>query len=194
MLFQNMLHPSNKSRREAIESNQYAEIITKEDAEKYLKEIYRNMLNLEISGEESRIIMLQNTDMYKNIAETSLLIKDIPTFVNLVSGLKVGDGGVSNLIKAMIKNTSLSPFEKLKVIINMKYDNKTVFADQYKVHPGNLKMRSSRKFRLFIRYCNNSDLISKSQFMELFPEITEEKMEKWLKSYQTAISKGIFWF
>lgn len=194
MLFQNMLHPSNKSRREAIESNQYAEIVTKEDAEKYLKEIYRNMLNLEISGEESRIIMLQNTDMYKNIAETSLLIKDIPTFVNLVSGLKVGDGGVSNLINAMIKNTSLNPFEKLKVIINMKYDNKTVFADQYKVHPGNLKMRSSRKFRLFIRYCNNSDLISKSQFMELFPEITEEKIEKWLKSYQTAISKGVFWF
>ena len=194
MLFQNMLHPSNKSRREAIESNQYSEIVTKEDAEKYLKDTYRNLLSLEISGEESRIIMLQNADMYANIADTSLLIKDIPTFVNLIKGLKVGDGGVANLIKSMIKNTTLNPFEKLKVILNMKYDNKIVFTDNYKVHPGWLSMKSSNMYKLFIRYCHNSDLISRSQFIELFSKITEEKMEKWIKSYNEGIKKGKFRF
>ena len=190
MLFQNTLHPSNKSRREAIESNQYVEILTKSDAEKYLKDTYRNLLHLEISGEESRILMLQNSVMYTNISETSLLIKDIPTFVNLISGLMVGNGGVIKLIKTMQKNTTLNPFEKLKVIVNMRYDGKTIFADKYKVHPGRLRLQSNNKYKLYIRYCYNSDLISNAQFSEIFPEITEEKMNKWIVSYKEWVTKG----
>mmetsp|Transcript_42754 Transcript_42754/g.50102 ORF Transcript_42754/g.50102 Transcript_42754/m.50102 type:complete len:428 (-) Transcript_42754:341-1624(-) len=99
MLFQNTLHPSNKARREAIEGNSYAEILTKQDAEAYLKKTYQNLLGLEISGEESRLITLQNSSIYDNIAEMSLLIKDILAFVEIVRGLKVGDGGVPKLIK-----------------------------------------------------------------------------------------------
>ena len=136
MLFQNTLHPSNKCRREAIESNKYVEILTKSDAEKYLKDTYKNLLRLEIFLEETRILMLQNSTMYTNISETSLLIEDIPTFVNLISGLMVGNGGVSKLIKTIFKNTTLNPFEKLKVIVSMRYDGKIIFTDKYKVHPG----------------------------------------------------------
>lgn len=42
MLFQNFLHTSNKLRRETIESGKYFEIESKNDAKKYLMDIYRD--------------------------------------------------------------------------------------------------------------------------------------------------------
>ena len=190
MLYQNMLHPTARNRREAIESKRYVEIYTKEDAEKYLKEAYRGLICLEISGEESKILMKENEMMYTNISERSLFVKDIPEFAEMVTGLMVGDGGVANLIKKMERNTSLNAFEKLKVIINMEHDGSTIFSDKYKAHPGKLKLKSKHKYWLYIRYCYNSSSITKEQFKELFPEIPEEKIIKWEKCYRAWVAKG----
>ena len=77
ILFQNSLQPKNKMRREAIESGAYKEILTEEDANEYLRSQYRNLLELEVSGEETKIIMEQNTMLYENISEMTLYLQDI---------------------------------------------------------------------------------------------------------------------
>ena len=189
MLFQNSLHPANKMRREAIEANQYVEITDKEIAEKYLKDTYRSLLNLEISGEESRILTLQNSDMYSNISQTWLLIKDIPAFVNLIKGLKVGDGGVSNLLKSMIDNVSLNAIEKLRCIATMNFNGNTIFADEYKVRPSKLKIKSARLFNLYINYVYKAKQATDDQFKDVFQEITDEKIQKWIVTYKNILSK-----
>ena len=77
ILFQNSLQPKNKMRREAIESGAYKEILTEEDANEYLRSQYRNLLELEVSGEETKIIMEQNSMLYENISEMTLYLQDI---------------------------------------------------------------------------------------------------------------------
>ena len=62
--------------------------------------------------------------MYAKITDTSFLIKEILTLFIQIKGLKIGNGWVANLIKSIIKNTTLNTFEELTVILNMKYDNK----------------------------------------------------------------------
>ena len=191
MLFQNMLHPSSKNRRESIELGHYVEIVTKEDAEKYLKNRYRYMLKTLISSENSKRIMSQDVKYYKNVSDQTLFIKDLSVFSNLINGLMVGNGGVSSLIKAMQNNSSLNAYEKLKVIVNMSFEGQTIFSDKYKIHPGKLKLKSKHKYWLYIRYCYNSNLISDSQFLDIFPEISEDKRIKWIKCYKAAIRNGV---
>ena len=36
--------------------------------------------------------------------------------MSMIKGLKVGDGGVIKIIRAMQKRSSLSPYQKLKII------------------------------------------------------------------------------
>lgn len=77
MLFQNTLHPSNKNRREAIESGKYKEILTTEDANEFFGSIYKSAIELEISAEESRILMENNARLFGSISDMALLVKDI---------------------------------------------------------------------------------------------------------------------
>ena len=175
MLFQNYIHPTNKARREAIEGGNYTEIYTKEDAQKYLKDIYKKNLELEVSGEETRILMIINQQFSSNIGQMSLVIQDMEAFSSLISDLKVGDGGVKNLIRAMIKNVSLSPLEKLKIIISRSFNGKSIFKDKYKVDPGNLKFKSSIMYKIYIVYVYKEGVITNEEFQSLFPNTSEEK-------------------
>lgn len=53
ILFQNMMHPKNHQRREAVASKQYVEILTESDATNYLSTMLSNNLKNEFSGKES---------------------------------------------------------------------------------------------------------------------------------------------
>ena len=184
MIFQNSLHPNNKARRESIESKTYVEIVTRDDADEYLRRTYRSLLELEISGEETRIIMVQNAHLYSNISDMSLVIRDMYAFAEIIRGLKVGDGGVISLIKAMEKKSSLSAYSKLKIIVNRSFDGTTMFADDYKQDPGNLRFNKSHLYKLYIRYSYVNKEITNKQFVELFPHVTEHRMEKWISNYE----------
>jgi hypothetical protein len=169
MLLQNSLHPSNKARREAIEAGKYAEILNWKDAEEYLKSTYRNLLELEISGEETRIIMLQTSDLTSNISEMSLIIKDARAFAELIKSLKVGDGGLPKLIKNMCNKHSLNPFEKLKAIMSMKWDGLNLFTDNYSKKPRSLYWPKRKiLYKLYIRYTHVHSDMSESEFDSLF--------------------------
>lgn len=176
ILFQNCLHPSNKLRREAIENGQYAEILSKEDAKKYFKSIYKNLIELEIANEETRIVMIQTANFNANISDMTLLIRDAYAFFEMIRGLKVGDGGVIALIRAMQKKNSLSPYQKLKIIVRRSFDGMVAFKDEYKEDPGDLKISSGNKYRLYIRYVYKNKEITDEEFKDIFPTITDEKV------------------
>lgn len=184
MAFQNYMHPSNKARREAIENKTYKELMTKEDAESYFTELYKKNLELEISGEETRILMILNNQFSSNVGEMSLIVQNMKNFAGLIENLKVGDGGVKNLLSAMIKNTSLSVYEKLKIITTRCYEGKTMFADKYKVDPGYYKMKSSIMYKLYIIYVHKTKQMTTEQFQEIFPSVSTERHQKWIKSYE----------
>lgn len=207
MLLQNSLHPSNKARREAIEGGKYTEILTWKDAEAYLKSTYRNLLELEISGEETRIIMLQTADLTSNISEMSLIIKDARAFAELVRSLKVGDGGLPKLIKTMCKKRTLNPYEKLKAIMSMKWDGIKLFTDEYTKKQRTLYWpKKTTLYKLYIRYVNVHQDMSEAEFDSIFSvgglldceepkscgykPIDERIKKRWIDSYNDSKSKG----
>lgn len=124
-----------------------------------------------------------NTSFNNNIADMTLFITDCYTFAEMVRGLKVGDGGVHSVIKAMGKKNSLSPYQKLKIIVSRKFDGTTLFKDNYKVDPGNIKMRSGLQFQLFIRYVYVNNDMTKEEFKDIFPDVTEDKITRWILNY-----------
>jgi hypothetical protein len=184
MLWQNSLHPANKMRREAIESGRYCEIVTKEDADNFLKSSYRNLLELEITGEESRIIMLQKEVMSMNVSKMALLIKDVDTFAQLITGLKVGDGGVKSLINKMYESSSFSAYDKLKLIVSNKYEDKTIFGDVYTKGSTDIKFKSPTMYKLFIRYVVVDESMTQVQFQDVFPKVSDLRIEKWRANYR----------
>lgn len=190
MLWQNTLHPSNKARREAIESGKYYEISTKEDAENYLKASYRSLLELEISGEETKLIMQQKNVISMNVSEMALLIKDIDSFAQIITGLKVGDGGVRNLILKMYQKSGLSPYEKLKLIVSNKYQGKTLFGDKIKNGPTELKFKSATMYKLFIRYVHVDETMTQQQFQDVFPAVSDLRIDKWRANYSHNFKKS----
>lgn len=190
MLWQNTLHPSNKARREAIESGKYHEITTKEDAENYLKTSYRSLLELEISGEETKIIMQQKTVMSMNVSQMALLIKDIDSFAQLIKGLKVGDGGLKSLITKMYQESSLSSYDKLKLIVSNKYQGEAIFGDKNKNGSTDMKFKSSTMYKLYIRYVHVDETITLEQFQEIFPAVSDLRIQKWRMSFSNNFQKG----
>mmetsp|Transcript_42754 Transcript_42754/g.50105 ORF Transcript_42754/g.50105 Transcript_42754/m.50105 type:complete len:96 (-) Transcript_42754:53-340(-) len=87
----------------------------------------------------------------------------------------------------MQQKSTLIPYLKLKVIVRMSYQGKTVFADKYKVRPASYAISSSNMYQLYIRYVYLSKLMTNEQFIDVFPTITEEKMGKWIVSYENDL-------
>ena len=103
----------------------------------------------------------------------------------MVKNLKVGDGGVIKVVKAMEYNSSLTPFEKLKIIVNRSYDGVKIFGDKYtKQDPGNMRFHTSHLYKLYIRYVYKFQTITNEQFLELFPYIKNERIEKWITNFE----------
>ncbi|CAI2379367.1 unnamed protein product [Moneuplotes crassus] len=185
MGFQNHMHITNKARREAIDKGTYKEILTKEDAEAYFTNVYKEALKLEISAEETRILLLLSYQYSSSIGEMSLIVSNLSSFADLIQNLKVGDRGVTNLLNALSKTKGISIYNKLKIIITRQYDGREMFADEYKMDPGNYRMKSSLMFRFYYHYVYKNQEMTKEQFKELFPYITEDKIEKWIITYTT---------
>mmetsp|Transcript_42752 Transcript_42752/g.50100 ORF Transcript_42752/g.50100 Transcript_42752/m.50100 type:complete len:91 (+) Transcript_42752:170-442(+) len=79
----------------------------------------------------------------------------------------------------MQKKSSLNPFLKLKAIVNLSYNGDALFTDRYKVRPSRLNLCSGQKFRLYTRYMHLTKDITKEQFLEMFPDVKQSKIDRW---------------
>ncbi len=187
--FQNMMHPKNSHRREAITSGQYVELTTEAIASDYLSKILTQNLKIEFAGRESAIRSQFQLAASSKSAELFLETPDIylAAAVMVQEGFYIGKGDSKAIVRGIVKNGQQykAVKDKLKLIIMGSFFGTHLYRDNFKVYPARFNQSAHTKkynavHKLWISLVRQKQVLTNEEFIEVFPD-HKQAAEMWIE-------------
>ena len=182
ILIQNLSHPKNSQRREAITSKTYSQLATPEEADHYLHNLLLQNLKLEIQGRETQIKV---SFAQAASSQSASIFLDAPdkyyaAAVLLQEGFFVGKGDRTRIIHMIKKAGGFCKAikEKLQLLQMSTYQGQKLFKDACKGSPNNLNINKHMQYKLWIELVRQKGVLSNEDYIEIFPN-SKEKAEIW---------------
>ena len=145
-LLQNLIHPQNKHRRESIEAGKYKEILTREDTNDFFKSLYEGLIKIEVSSEESAIVMRCNMKLYSEIGDMFVFMPTPKMTEEAINSFTVGSGTPNELITAFQYQKVNISYEKLKLVILNGYTTFRTISKRRKRQDGRSPLKELLRF------------------------------------------------
>ena len=174
---QNLMHPKNHHRREAVTAKQYHALLNLEEAQNYLGNMLIQNLRMEMAGKESAI---REDYIKQNAANSGSLFLGAPDIyysaaVLIQEGLKIGDGGRTSLIYLMMKQAKKckSIIGKLQIIQKTTFHGHKVIHDKFKNQPDSLVIGRKLIFQMWLTFVRQKRVLTSVDYIQAFPHLAE---------------------
>jgi hypothetical protein len=186
LILQNLQHPKNHHRREAIAAKTYMEILTPEAGQAFLSRLLSTNLRNELASRETQIRTELLSSQASQSAEVFLQAPDkyFAAAVLMQKSLLLGSGDRTTIIYAMKKSGGACKAIKDKLILlqKVKFLGFKMFKDDFtKVSPDAVNINTHEQYHIWLTLVRQKKVITQEEFVEAFPN-TREKAEVWAEA------------
>lgn len=175
IILQNIMHPKNAKRREAIVSGEYVELKTITDAKKYLSHLLEQNLSNQLLGIESEcrsvLVKLAQGQGVQLVIEAESVY--VAAAVMIQKKFSNGAGDRKSIIDEILSSdpyTIPDLARKLQLVISYKFHGKDLFSDNFgQFAPQEIGLRKKLVFRLWLHLCKRHNAVTAQQLADLFP-------------------------
>ena len=172
IFFQNVMHPKNSHRREAVASNQYVDFKSEDDAAQYFNKLLSTNLQFEFAGRETAIRSeLQSAQSYMS-ANLFIEAPDIYYAAAVMVQLKlyIGKGDIRNILRMLVKTqNAVATKDKLMLLQMGTFFSVRLISDHFNVYPDRFRIGRQTQYRLWLNLVRKRGLLTNEEFKEVFP-------------------------
>ena len=182
VILQNLQHPKNHHRREAVVAKQYQEILTPVQGKAYLSKLLTMHLKNELAGRETQLRVQMSASASTQSAGTFLDAPDIyfAAAIMVQDGFYLGKGDRTILVHMIRKagNSCLAIPDKLALIQQTKFQGVKLFKDKFKDLPKEVNISRHERFQLWLSLVRQKKALTNEEFMRVFP-MSAENAKVW---------------
>lgn len=184
IILQNLLHPKNSNRRDAIDTHSYIAIANHEQAVEFLSRTLLTNLKNDLSGKETQIRTTLLSAQSMQSAEVFLNAPDIyfAASILLNDKLLIGSGDRTRIIHTIRKAGSkcLVIKDKLILLQKVKFLGFKMFHDDFKKwQPEDLAISRHEKYLMWLTLVRQKQALTNEDYIEAFPDMREQA-EVWI--------------
>lgn len=182
IVFQNIMHPKNFHRREAVTAKTYVEITNQEVATQYINSMLTKNLKLEFYGKESA--MRTEARDAVSYQSNSLFVEapDVYYAAAILVSTRKMESDQYDIISQLCDGEGMIPSvkEKLKLLQMSTYANVKLYKNYFKDYPENFNFKKHSVFRLWYNLVRRKQLLTNDEFIEAIPE-SQKRAELWIQ-------------
>ena len=183
ILLQNLLHPKNSQRRDAIEKKEYHEIRTAEDADKFFGWLLTTSLLDEIRQRKNDMMASLQSNALEAESMKFAATQDIYFAAGVLQG-KTWGGNLRPFFTKLQTQACPLAFKKIQMLVMGKFEEVTLIADKGKKNPQlkpiywNPALINKKKF--WRQNVYESKTMTQEEFIHLFPDSAINARKLWL--------------
>lgn len=182
IILQNLMHPKNSNRTEAVKSGSYQELMTHDEGRKFLVQLLSHNLKQELMGVESaakaQVASLQQMQDVKLILEAPDVYHAAAVLIQ--QNFYNGKGDRTALIEVVLNTdpkTIPDLARKLKLITQSEFYGYKIYNDKL---CNTLQIKQQSIYRLWLHCCRRHNAMTAQEMIDFAPYL-REKIEVWDK-------------
>jgi len=181
ILIQNLQHPKNQHRREAIKNQSYIELKTEGMALMYLEKLVYKNLEIEFKNQEGLVNQGQNKQFSQECARDFVQANNqfVAAAVLHSAEPKHGNGDVTVFIKQLMAGNVEDAKNKLRLLTQGQIADYRLFFDKFKSEvPVEFRIAKKMINKLWFHFVRKEKTLTTADFIELFP-YREAELKIW---------------